>query len=663
MGQLSKDNIRIINGKIIFIPSGSTTLGVSQSADSVAQHYVVTMSGASLSQSVLAPANATASFFYFRTPDTHSFKVFYQNSDRTSVEPTGSIFSLRDLPNSKKSTISASAIQVILPMGISGSNITRYTSRALKSHQFGQNRFTISASGYFTTSFGQGQEPESGSGFYEYLHIINSITGAPIADDINFSHISGSSISYRVQTSGSGALRGIASEGTPDTGSAKVQLRLNETDKDVVETALEDSRSYMNVRDGFYGVSVTNSTTGSNVSLHGGVPLDIGLPIPNPPYIKTNGGFAILMDNAGALDNSEFQIFKDTGIPGVGGTELLKLDNDGNLTVAGTISGSGTFSISAGTITASNLYVDDISAGTITASNLYVDDYIYHNGNTETKIGFPTGDKIDMQVGDVNFFRAWQKDSDTDKFYFSYNNDPIDFIFRTAANNPGLYVSASGKVSIGGHTGNINEALEVIGNISASGNVIASNLYVEGGKVYGNAAYNNYINFNDSSSIFKIQNKTYIKFDGSSGQREVTINEGTNDIDFVVKGESNNPLFHADANTGTIGTNGIGTPLAGLHLGDNLLVTSHITASGNISASAFIYANQIHIDDRKAMHVNSDTLLLNEGGLFSGGVAINRSNLSQPINMYGAVTASGNISSSGIISATGYLGPVDGGSF
>lgn len=320
MGQLTKDEVRVIGGKVFFIPSGSQTIGVSQSFDSVAQHYTVTMSGTSLSQSVLAPANETASFWYFRTPDQYSFKMFYQNSNRTSIEPTGSIFGLRDLPNSRKTTVTGSCIPVFLPMGCSGSIILDRTTTAVRKFRAGTNRYTISSS------------------HNAYIHLHNIITGAPVADDINFSYISGSSISYHVQISGSGRLRGRAGVGIPSTGSATVQMRLNETQKDQLETALPDSSSFMNVKDGFYGVSVTNSTTGSNVSLHGGVPLDIGLPIPNPPYIKTNGGFVILMDNAGALNNSDFQIFKDTGVPGVGGTELLKLDEDGNLTVNGTIS-------------------------------------------------------------------------------------------------------------------------------------------------------------------------------------------------------------------------------------------------------------------------------------------------------------------------------------
>ena len=94
--------------------------------------------------------------------------------------------------------------------------------------------------------------------------------------------------------------------------------------------------------DGFYRILTSSPRTGSNVSLHGGIPFDYGLnPLPNSPYIKTNGGFDILMDNANTNTNSSFRVFKNTGIAGVSpGVELLKIDDNGNLTVAGTISGS-----------------------------------------------------------------------------------------------------------------------------------------------------------------------------------------------------------------------------------------------------------------------------------------------------------------------------------
>ena len=94
-----------------------------------------------------------------------------------------------------------------------------------------------------------------------------------------------------------------------------------------------------NIVDGFYGVLTSKPLVGANVSLHGGITINYGQPTPNSPYIKSNNGFDILMDSGLAHNNSSFRVYKDTGIPGLG-TELLKVDNDGNLTVRGSISGS-----------------------------------------------------------------------------------------------------------------------------------------------------------------------------------------------------------------------------------------------------------------------------------------------------------------------------------
>ena len=94
-----------------------------------------------------------------------------------------------------------------------------------------------------------------------------------------------------------------------------------------------------NIVDGFYGVITSKPLIGANVSLHGGITINYGQPSPNSPYIKSNNGFDILMDSADVYNNSSFRIFKNTGVPGLG-TQLLSLDNNGNLTVTGTISGS-----------------------------------------------------------------------------------------------------------------------------------------------------------------------------------------------------------------------------------------------------------------------------------------------------------------------------------
>ena len=80
---------------------------------------------------------------------------------------------------------------------------------------------------------------------------------------------------------------------------------------------------------------------GANVSLHGGVTINYGQPLPNSPYIKSNGGFDILLDNANSNTNSSFRVFKNTGLAGISPcVELFKVDENGNLTVAGSVSGS-----------------------------------------------------------------------------------------------------------------------------------------------------------------------------------------------------------------------------------------------------------------------------------------------------------------------------------
>ena len=114
----------------------------------------------------------------------------------------------------------------------------------------------------------------------------------------------------------------------------KLLSEANETNEGV-------SSAGFRLTDGFYSLESSSPLTGSNVSLHSGIPLDYGQPLPNSPYIKSNGGFNILMDNDNGEDDSSFRVFKDTGVAGVSpGVELMHLDNEGNLSVHGTISGS-----------------------------------------------------------------------------------------------------------------------------------------------------------------------------------------------------------------------------------------------------------------------------------------------------------------------------------
>ena len=188
--------------------------------------------------------------------------------------------------------------------------------------------------------------------------------------------------------------------------------------------------------DGFYRITTSFPLTGSNVSLHGGTPFDYGQPLPNSPYIKTNGGFDILMDNADTYTNSSFRIFKDTGIAGISpGVELLKLDENGNLTISGSINGSST--------------ILDEHPKLILRSN---------EANGDQQIIFKSGDGSTMATirSDVT------------------NNILNHLSIGAASNESDLVIDTNGKIGIGVQTP--GEQLTVTGNISSSGTIVGSTL-------------------------------------------------------------------------------------------------------------------------------------------------------------------------------------------
>jgi len=127
------------------------------------------------------------------------------------------------------------------------------------------------------------------------------------------------------------------------------------------------------------------------------------------------------------------------------------------------------------------------------------------------------------------------------------------------------------------------------GHISASGDLTANNLNV-GQYIYHIGDPNTFLNFTDDRLRFNIGGISYIDLnDASSAPHDITFNDGGNNVDFTIKGSSNNPLFKTDASTNRIGMFGVGSPTADLHIAGNLWVSGsngHITASGDISSSA-----------------------------------------------------------------------------
>jgi hypothetical protein len=151
-----------------------------------------------------------------------------------------------------------------------------------------------------------------------------------------------------------------------------------------------------------------------------------------------------------------------------------------------------------------------------------------------------------------------------------YENDPNtqidfdeDYIALVASGSSVLVVSGSSRVGIG--TTTPDYTLDVAGDIGVDQ------------YIYHNGDADTWIRFNDDDITFKAGNLTFLDIEKKgSAPHEITINDGGNNIDFVVKGNGSNegnPLFKCDASTGRVGINGVGSPDCELHVdGDIKLV-------------------------------------------------------------------------------------------
>ena len=229
MGLLAKDEIQVRDGKIHFIPSGSTTTGVSQSFNSVAQQYVVSMSGASLSQSILAPVDNTGSYFYLRQPDNYAYKFAFVSTTQLTPSSSTSTAIATGSGISNNITPSSSLITINLSLNITGSDILTQAVNALNQTTLLTNRLAVSSS---ISSSGE-----------NYIYLTNIVTGAPPSDDFSLQFISGSTLSSSVSISGSGIANQLTTTGVASTASANVTWALDDDDKTSAAVTLPDSRS------------------------------------------------------------------------------------------------------------------------------------------------------------------------------------------------------------------------------------------------------------------------------------------------------------------------------------------------------------------------------------------------------------------------------------
>jgi len=130
-----------------------------------------------------------------------------------------------------------------------------------------------------------------------------------------------------------------------------------------------------------------------------------------------------------------------------------------------------------------------------------------------------------------------------------------DYISLRTNDNDVLVVSGS-TVGIG--TATPDYTLDVAGDVGIDQNI------------YHNGDADTLIRFNNNQIILKAGNLTLITAEkNSSAPHEVTINDGSNNVDFVVKGNGSNegnPGMKFDASTNKLGINGVGTPDHELHV-------------------------------------------------------------------------------------------------
>jgi hypothetical protein len=107
------------------------------------------------------------------------------------------------------------------------------------------------------------------------------------------------------------------------------------------------------------------------------------------------------------------------------------------------------------------------------------------------------------------------------------------------------------------------------------------NLYIDE-YIYHNGDLDTWVRLVDNGMTFKAGGLSFLNLDKkSSSPHELTVNDGSNNIDFIVKGNGSNegnPLFKCDASTGRVGINGVGSPDCELHVDGDVKATGGVNA-------------------------------------------------------------------------------------
>ncbi len=284
-----------------------------------------------------------------------------------------------------------------------------------------------------------------------------------------------------------------------------------------------------------------------------------------------------------------------------GATVNISPTNTGTITVSapgpagptGAAGTAGSVSDYSGTLSGEHLNL----SGHITASgdldvsgDVFVSQYIKHKGDINTAINF-TDNKIKFEAGGMSFLSLYDDDSapftatvnnDSNRINFKVMDKNNDLLLKTDSDAYNVLLHHAGSEKLSTQAGGINVTGHVTAsaNISSSGDITANKFYVDQ-YIYHKDNNITYLNFTQNRLRFHIGGISYIDLNDETGPpRDITFNDGGNNVDLTIKGSSNNPLFKTDASANRIGTHGKGTPEVAFHIGGSeLRVDGHISGS------------------------------------------------------------------------------------
>ncbi len=170
--------------------------------------------------------------------------------------------------------------------------------------------------------------------------------------------------------------------------------------------------------------------------------------------------------------------------------------------------------------------------------------------------------------------------------------------------------------------------LSIVGDLEVAGNIAGTGINVTGKldvgdsltiaqHIYHQGDPNTFINFLNDRVKINAGGINYIDCDdSSSAPHNLTINDGGNNVDFIIKGNGSNegdPLFKTDASLGRVGINGVGSPEAELEVHGTIIATPSGTAKIGVGIE----------NPQRALHVVGDVeisgTIFQSGSVFEGG--------------------------------------------